>query len=498
MVRAAIPKGHSKMLPSINDSLQRKFILIAFLSVLLLATVVSFFVATKTRSALYNATEQKGRMLAQTVSALIINELIYEKLGLVEEGGLIDNYVRELYLRQDLELRYVAVLDNQLQVISHSDFSEFGKYYQDPFVKNAQHAHDVLVKTDTLSPSQIDTLEFAAPLSIEGKRWGVLLFALSLESVQREAKTILFQILTLAGMALALLFILIYFLSHRFIRPIIDLSQAMEEVEVGMVEKTIPVKGKDELSRLAESYNQMVRRIRDTNEEMKLAHEKLLHSEKLATLGVLSSSVAHRINNPLGGLFNCVRMLKRKGGDAEFRENYLTLVEEGLDSIEETVGQLLWTAGKRDGEEKSSDVAGVLAGVVKFLDYRMGKQNIVFIDAITEGLMIPVAPHDLEEIFLNTMINAIQAMEDGGRLTVTARKQWNLIIIHIEDTGTGIPKDKLNKVFNLFYSTKKAGEGTGLGMWMTYELVVKYKGTIELQSEEGTGTIVTITIPGAV
>ena len=299
-------------------------------------------------------------------------------------------------------------------------------------------------------------------------------------------------------MALALLFVLIYFLSHRFIRPIIDLSQAMEEVEVGMVEKTIPVKGRDEMARLAESYNQMVRRIRDTNEEMKLAHEKLLHSEKLATLGVLSSSVAHRINNPLGGLFNCVRMLKRKGGDAEFRENYLTLVEEGLDSIEETVGQLLWTAGKRDGEEKSSDVARVLAGVVKFLDYRMGKQKIVYTDSIAADLVIPVAPHDLEEILLNTMINAIQAMENGGRLTVTARKQWNSIIIHIEDTGTGIPKDKLDKVFNLFYSTKKAGEGTGLGMWMTYELVAKYKGTIELQSEEGTGTIVTITIPEAV
>ncbi len=151
------------MLPSINNSLQKKFILIAFLSVFLLAIVVSIFVATKTRSVLYNATEQKGRMLAQTVSALIINELIYEKLGLVEEGGLIDNYVRELYLRQELELRYVAVLDNHLQVISHSNFSEFGKYYQDPFVKNAQQAHDVLVKTDTFSASQIDTLLICRP-----------------------------------------------------------------------------------------------------------------------------------------------------------------------------------------------------------------------------------------------------------------------------------------------------------------------------------------------
>lgn len=483
------------MLQSIHSSLQKKFILIAFLSVLLLAVVVSIFVATKTRSALYNATEQKGRLLAQTVSALIINELIYEKLGLVEEGGLIDNYVRELYLRQELELRYVAVLDNHLQVISHSDFSEFGKYYQDPFVKDAQHSRDVLVKNNSHTASPANFLEFATSLSIEGKRWGVLLFALSLESVQREAKVILFQILSLTCMALVLLFVLIYFLSQRFIRPIIDLSLAMEEVDVGMLEKTIPVKGRDELSRLAESYNEMVRRIRDTNEEMKLAHEKLLHSEKLATLGVLSSSVAHRINNPLGGLFNCVRMLKRKGDNAEFRENYLTLVEEGLDSIEETVGQLLWTAGTREGEEKSSDVAAVLAGVVKFLDYRMRKQNIVYVESISSGFMIPVPPHDLQEILLNTMINAIQAMEEGGRLTVTGRKQRTSGLLHIEDTGTGIPGNKLDKVFDLFYSTKKAGEGTGLGMWMTYELVAKYKGTIDLKSEEGTGTTVTITIP---
>jgi two-component system, NtrC family, sensor kinase len=483
------------MLQVVTHSLQKKFILIAFISVVALAIVVSFFVATRTKSALYKATEQKGRMLAHTVSVLIVNELIYEKLGLVEEGGLIDNYVRELSQRQELELEYVAVLDNNLQVMSHSNFGEFGKFYEDPFAKDAQDVSDVLVKKNKNAKSHTDVLEFAIPLSIEGKRWGILLFSLSLENVEREAQVILFQILSLTCIALIFLFVLIFFLSQRFIRPIIDLSQAMAEVEVGMVEKTIPVKGKDELSQLAKSYNEMVRRIREANEEMKLAHEKLLQSEKLATLGVLSSSVAHRINNPLGGLFNCVHMLQRRGDDPEFRQTYLAFIEEGLDSIEETVGQLLWTAGKRDGEEKRSDVAVVLSGVVKFLDYRMRKQSIVYTEVLAEGLNIPVAPHDLEEILLNTMINSIQAMESGGSLTTTARKQGDEIILQIEDTGSGIPGDKMDKVFNLFYSTKKAGEGTGLGMWMTYELVKKYKGNIELQSVEGVGTTVFITIP---
>ncbi|TKB10424.1 ATP-binding protein [Desulforhopalus sp. IMCC35007] len=483
------------MFQSINDSLQKKFILITFISVLILAVLVSVFVASKTRSALYNATEQKGRMLAQTVSALIINELIYEQLGLVEEGGLIDNYVRELYERKELELLYVAVLNPEFQVISHSDFGEFGKDYQDPFVQETQQAQKVLVKKTQVQDSTVNALEFATSLSIEGKRWGVLLFSISLESVEKEAKKILFQILLLTSMALILLFLLVFFLSQRFIRPIIDLSQAMAEVEIGMVEKAIPVKGRDELSQLAESYNEMVRRIRDTNEEMKLAHEKLLQSEKLATLGVLSSSVAHRINNPLGGLFNCVQMLKRKGDDPEFRANYLALVEEGLDNIEETVGQLLWTAGTREGEERACEISTALSGVVKFLDYRMGRQNISYSESVTPGLRVSVPPHDLEEIFLNTMINSIQAMENGGQLIVSAGREGRNTVICIEDNGIGIAKDKLDKVFELFYSTKKAGEGTGLGMWMTYELVVKYKGTIKLQSTEGVGTSVIISIP---
>ena len=89
----------------------------------------------------------------------------------------------------------------------------------------------------------------------------------------------------------------------------------MGEVEVEMIEKSIPVKGNDELALLTRSFNEMVGRITKANEEMKRTHEKLLQSEKLATLGVLSSSIAHRINNPLGGLFNCVGLLRKTGDE---------------------------------------------------------------------------------------------------------------------------------------------------------------------------------------
>ncbi len=332
-------------------------------------------------------------------------------------------------------------------------------------------------------------------LSIEGKRWGMLLFSLSLNAVEREIQSIINEIVIISVLALFFFFVLTYFLSQRFIKPVIDLSQAMEEVEVEMGEKTIPVKGNDELSRLTESFNDMVRRIRSANEEMKLAHEKLLQSEKLATLGVLSSSIAHRINNPLGGLFNCVGLLRKQGADPEFRESYLDLIGEGLESIKQTVSQLLWTAGRREGEEKLSNVSEVLARVLRFLDYRLKKQEITFHQVIDTELLVAVAPHDLEEIFLNTMVNAIQAMEGGGRLSVTAKQVETEVQVIIADTGIGIPDDKIGQIFDLFYSTKKAGEGTGLGMWMTYELVKKYKGDISVSSQENIGTTIIIRIP---
>jgi two-component system, NtrC family, sensor kinase len=476
-------------------SLQKKFIIIAFLSVLALTAVITILSAVKTRSALLAATEKQGLMLARTVSALIINELIYEKLGLIEEGGLIDNYVRELYQRQELDLHYVAVLDNSLEVISHSDFSQFGKHYRNDFIDEARQAETIMVRRTGDDMEGSSALEFAAPLSIEGKHWGILLFSLSLDNVRREIRALILQIVSISLLALAFLFILIYFLSRRFIKPVIDLAQAMGEVEVEMREKTMPVAGSDELSRLAQSYNDMVRRIRAANEEMKLAHEKLLQSEKLATLGVLASSVAHRINNPLGGLFNCVRLLQRQGDNADFRRNYLELIMEGLESIEKTVSQLLWTAGRREGEEKRSEVAAVLSRVLKYLDYRMKKQDITFRQDVDPALIVPVAPHDLEEMFLNSMINSIQAMETGGSLQVTAERQMNQVKLCIEDTGTGIPQDRLDSVFDMFYSTKKAGEGTGLGMWMTYELVKKYQGNIVIESRENIGTKVVFTIP---
>lgn len=486
---------HFSRFPLAILSLQQKFIVVTSLAILFLAGAIGTLTATKNSAALYTATVKQGQALARTVAALIINELIYEKLGLVEEGGLIDNYIQALYRRRDLDFLSVAMLDNSGRVLSHNVFSEYGKTYQSPFIDRAGQAKEVLVERKK-TPDGVDALAIAAPLSIGGKRWGILLFDISLESVKAQTRQMVLQISAVTGGALAIIFVLVYFLSRRFIRPITELAGVMREVDVEMPDRRIHVQGRDELAQLGESFNAMIDRIRQTNAEMKQAHEKLLQSEKMATIGLLASSVAHRINNPLGGIMNCVHMLDKKGADAEARRTYLALIREGAESIEQAVGQLLWTARKRTGEEQRARFGNVLAGVLKFLDYRMKNSGIRFTADFPHDLVLPVFPHDLNQILLNLLVNAIQAMENGGELTLTAQRDSNNFLIRISDSGTGIAEQDMDKLFEPFFTTKETGQGTGLGLWMTYELVKKNGGDIRIESMKGNGATVSITFTG--
>jgi two-component system, NtrC family, sensor kinase len=477
--------------------LQWKFIIITSVSILLFTIIFGFLAAARNRAVFHEATEKQGKVLAQTVAALIINELIYEKLGLVEEGGLIDNYLQELFKRRELDYLYLAVLDENRRVISHSDFREYGKVYRDKVFVFPQGS-EVIVREVEIAGAGGNALEFAAPLSIGGKNWGIFLFAVSLRHVNEEVKHMLFEIGMLALVVLISGFILIFLLSRRFIRPITDLAAVMRKVDAEIPQQHLAqVSGNDELAQLAGDFNAMVTRLSRANDEMKKAHEKLLQSEKLATLGILSSSVAHRINNPLGGLQNCIIMLKRKGDDPAFRNSYLDLMQEGVDSIEQTVAQLLWTAGKRRGEEARSNIADVLNAVMRFIDYRIRKTEISFSSDVPREIFVAVSPHDLNQILVNLLINAIQAMPSGGQLAIAARRKENEVSITVSDTGMGIPVSEIGKIFDLFYSSKKSEEGTGLGLWMTYELVQRNKGDIRVESEVGVGSTFTVIFPEA-
>ena len=266
----------------------------------------------------------------------------------------------------------------------------------------------------------------------------------------------------------------------------------IEKTSGDMLDVKVEIEGCDEITLLCLSFNEMIDRIRDSNIELKKTHEKLLQSQKLASLGILTSGIAHEINNPLGGMFNCVQMLQQNGTSREASTRYMNLLNDGLNRIETTVGKLLWMSRKEGKNPQTVEIKRSLMDVHMFLDYQIKKYKITFREDVQNGTSVYIDPHDLHQVLMNLMINAIHSMKHGGTLSINAHRNNEKTILEICDTGEGMDKTEIMNIFDPFYTTKMPGEGTGLGLWLTYEIVTSYNGDISVESEKGTGSKFTI------
>jgi signal transduction histidine kinase len=473
--------------------LQNKFILITTCAIIVIMSIVGYLAVAREKSILYAEVEKQGRLLGETLAIPIINDLIYERLGLVEEGGLIDNYIMEVFNRRDINLLYIAIMDEEGRVISHNNITEYGKVYADKLTKKALAADRTLIQH--YRGMDHNALDFGVPLSIGKKRWGTLKFGISLEKVEQEMFATLKRIVILTIVLLVMGFAIIVLLSRRFISPITQLANAMEKAQFGCMDLKVDVKGHDEFAVLGERFNSMIERIRQANEELKRTHEKMVQSEKLASIGILAAGVAHEINNPLGGIFNCLKILRQNGDNTELREKYLDLFNEGMDRIENTVSKLLWMSRKAERVPVDVNIRNGVDSVYSLLDYKMKKGKIAFRNEVPDDLRIAFDVHDFQQLFLNLFINAIHAMPEGGVLEVTGRREGSSVTLEVADSGCGIEADNINRIFDPFFTTKPTGEGTGLGLWLTYEIVRNYDSKISVESDIGKGSRFIVQFP---
>jgi len=472
-------------------SLRSKFILITTFSIILLMGIIGYATVEREKAILYGEVKRQGRVLGETLAIPIINDLIYEKLGLVEEGGLLDNYVMEIFNRRDIDLLYIAILDENGKVISHNNIAEYGKVYSDPITKKALSSDEPVIQQ--FSNKDINALDFGIPLSIGKKRWGTLKFGISLENVEHETAMMVNRIIILTIGLLIVGFSIILLLSKRFISPITQLASTMEKTRGDYLDVKVDIRGHDELAILGERFNSMIDRIKHANEELKRAHEKMVQSEKLASIGILASGIAHEINNPLGGLFNCLQVLKKN--NPEFKEKYLELINEGLLRIENTVNRLLWMSRKGEHKPVNINLRDSVDSAYFFLQYKFKKGDIEFVNEVPGDLNFKFDVHDFQQLLLNLFINALYAMQNGGALKVRGHREDSTVRIEVEDTGIGIDRENIGKIFDPFFTTKPPGEGTGLGLWLSYEIVRSYKGNIFVESERGRGTKFILSFP---
>lgn len=472
-------------------NIRKKFILINLSIVVFLSLFTSLYFFNFEKKNLYKKIISEVKLFGETLAIPIVNDLIYEKLGLVEEGGLLDNYIQEIYTEKKLNFTYIAVLDETDRVVSHSDIAQYGKVFDDELIKKVNYEKKTLVnfKEDFFFCNYAEVL---VPLFIGEKKWGTLRFGLDFNNERSEFFGAIFKIFLITILLVFLGYLLVLYLSNLFVTPIINLANAMSKTDMEKLDTYIPVKGSDEFAYLTTQFNNMIERIKIANDELKKRNQMLLQSEKLASIGILASGIAHEINNPLGGIFNCIHMLNQ---NKEFQNSkYLELIKDGLERIENTVKKLLWMSRKGEEQKEVVYFENLIDHVLEFVSYNLSKKRIRIIKEVEEGLKAFVSRSDLEQVLLNLIINAIQAIDIEGNIIIHCKNREKSIFFEVKDDGIGIEEENLNKIFDPFFTTKKQGEGTGLGLWITYEIIKNMGGDIWVESKKGSGTSIYFTI----
>ena len=245
---------------------------------------------------------------------------------------------------------------------------------------------------------------------------------------------------------------------------------------------------------LVEPIGKFVFFLRDLDWFRKL-HDEMLHTERMAGIGKLAADIAHQLNTPLGSILLSSQMLLDENNTTQSREDLEKIIRQ-TKRCKDVVKNLLDLSRKNEDEKIEFSLKPIIERSVDLLLIRFRSKGIKVEQELNPHHLIYGNPADLEQAFLNLMMNSIDAMPDGGILSIrTASYRNKQAIIYIEDSGKGIINEIQKKVFDPFFSTKKFGQGTGLGLAMSRQIIESHSGTIEISSEPGRGTMACIVLP---
>lgn len=273
-------------------------------------------------------------------------------------------------------------------------------------------------------------------------------------------------------------------------RPIAELVQAHRRLAQGDMTVRVQAYGNGELAVLGRSFNSMVETLHRTQQE-------LLHAEKLASMGQLAAGVAHEINNPLGTILLFADVMYKEAPEDDPRRKDLEMILSETTRCRSIVADLLNFARQQEVLAQETDIHALLEQVIEGVSRQPSYKGVEIVRQFSPDLpIIQADPGQLQQVLINMLNNAAEAMEGSGIITLTTRpvnSQW--VEIKVSDTGCGIPEENLGKLFTPFFTTKPPGKGTGLGLSIVYGIIKMHRGQITVQSEVGKGTTFTITLP---
>lgn len=252
----------------------------------------------------------------------------------------------------------------------------------------------------------------------------------------------------------------------------------------------------DEIGLLADSFNEMSRKMATDIESLRQMNEQLMRADRLAAMGRLAAGVAHEVNNPLASISSLIQMMRSQNGSDEDAREKLELISAQINRISRVTKDLTDFARARPAARRSVNVNEVVRSSLRLAAFDSTFQQLRISTDLAKDLPDAFADADqLQQVFLNIFLNARDAMPDGGELSIITSTDRRSIIAEITDTGSGIDDSTSKQIFDPFYTTKSTGKGTGLGLAVCYGIVTAHGGSIEFDSNPACGTTFIVSLP---
>lgn len=424
---------------------------------------------------------------------------------------------------------FVTIMNDQQYYVAHPDKGKL--FRQAPF--DPEKKSGVIDSSDS-EALFYSTEKYSSTIEYELPEWRIVVVQGKRDALSNLSK-LKYNVIYVLIIGLFLVVLISIFLSRSIVKPIQTLIHGMSRVSNGDLSYKTSVKSRDEIGLLGAAFNDMLmrlnkahqelqgkteelheafnkisllnvtleKRVEERTKELREKQHQLVQAGKLAAIGQLGAGVAHELNNPIAGILGYTQFML----DIVSKENlkieevytfkkYLRHMENGSLRCKEIIQNLLQFARKSPEEVVSVNVNNVVADTLSLIERQLLVNKIEVIKNLAPDIkQVEGNSGQLQQVFTNIIINAQQAMPEGGQLFISTRNENGNVAIEFKDTGCGIPEKYKDRIFEPFFTTKMDWKGTGLGLSICYDIIKNHNGSIEVDSQLGKGALFTIILP---
>lgn len=479
--------------PRLKISLYTRFIIaITFILIFLVGSIL-FLIERREVRTIFEESKSRGVLTARHIASLNL-----ESLTFWDAVGIKNNIERKI----DDSLIYVVIYDKFRSPYVVSDhIRDNEEIWRSRLPEEVSEEMSAMGRRDLrLEGKTVPIIEIEVPVYAEGTQdyWGSVKVGLSLEENRKEIRRTRLMLILIGcgGFLLGLIGAVV--LAKRITGPLQKLVEGTVRISKGDFTQTISVGSRDEIGDLARSFNEMTRDLLETRRRMEDANLKLIQAEKLASIGRISASIAHEIRNPLTSVkLNIQKLMQNEHLDEEEKE-HLSISQEGIGQIEKFIKELLNFTRVSDLNPERFSVVQIVEESLKMMRNSFQEKKIVLEKNFAADLPSVVVDGDkIRQVFLNILRNAVEAVEEGGKIGLAlSRVKENgvaRIKVRISDDGCGIPEKDWENIFEPFYTTKPSG--FGLGLSNARKIVEQHRGSLRVTKTKGKGTTFEVRIP---